>query len=356
MTGYSYTPPIPRLTLFFALLGLAWCAYISFPAEVQAPCATSGCELFRDSKIAGLSLWWVGGAFFFLIAVVCLRGKSFLAAKLLALGVFLDALLLIVMFFTAPCLDCLIVAACMGLCLLSLLLARHGGVPPRKSYSFLLAVWFGLFLANGVLAGNENLPSYTVGGEVSSQARLFFSPSCPACREAVKSLGGKATLYPVEERDGDFEAILRFESLLEDGALDYAQALQKSLDPLAPVPEKPFFAQLLMRLQLLRNKAAVFRQGFRALPLIEINGMPGYAAPESAARVNESPAETEPEAGGLTKAGAPQNEQAGPQPAIGAHDSRTLPGRDALMENMPDFLEGADSLGQCGQGSAIPCQ
>lgn len=333
MPRHSFTPPIPRLALLFALLGLAWCAYISFPAEVQAPCATSGCELFRDSKIAGLSLWWIGGAFFFALAVVCLRGKSFLAARFLALALFLDALLLIVMFFTAPCLDCLVVAACMGLCLLSLLLQRHGGVPPKTGYITLLSVWFGLFLANGVLAVNENLPPYIMEGEESTDIRLFFSPSCPACREAIKTLGDKAALYPVEEKEGDFEAILRLQHLLRDPDISYEEALKKCLDPLAPTPEITLLKNLELRFQLLRNKATVFRQGFRALPLIEINGMPGFVP-----------------------AGAQTPGQKAPAPpgAAGHQKQAPLP-KQGGAEGIPDFLNDMDSLGQCSQNSAIPC-
>lgn len=354
MTGFSYTPPIPRLTLLFALLGLAWCAYISFPAEVQAPCATSGCELFRDSKIAGLSLWWVGGAFFFVISILCLRGKSFLAAKLLALGIFLDAILLVIMFFTAPCLDCLVVAACMGLCLLSLMLSRDGGIPAKKGYSFLLTLWFGFFLANSVLALNEKLPDYTIGREGSNEIRLFFSPSCPACREAVKTLGGKAKLYPVDEKEGDFDAILRFEELLKDRNLSYEQALQKSLDPLAPTPEISLFKRLELNIQLLRNKAVIFRQGFRALPLIEINGMPGYM-PVKDAQTLES--ETPESNGQHVEAGNPPGMpgEKPPARALGESGRNTLPSNGGSLESIPDFLNGTDNLGQCNQGSAIPC-
>ena len=337
MPRHSFTPPVPRFALFFALLGLAWCAYISFPAEVQAPCATSGCELFRSTKLVGISLWWIGGAFFFALAAICLRGRSFLAARLLALGIFLDAILLIIMFFTAPCLDCLIVAACMGLCLLSLQLSRDGGIPPKKGYTILLSIWFGLLLANGVLAANENIPPYIIEGEDSTEIRLFFSPSCPACREAIKTMGSKAALYPVEEQDGDFEAILRLEALLKDPNIPYEEALRKCQDPLAPVPEITFLRSLELRIQLLRNKAAVFRQGFRALPLIEINGMPGFVPAEKNIPQPAAPVPAVP------PAGQRQSEALRPVP-------------NSSMEDIPDFLDGLDNLGQCGQGSAIPCE
>ena len=341
MSGYSYTPPVPRLTLLFALLGLAWCFYISFPENASVPCATSGCELFRDSKIGGVSLWWVGGAFFFVLSAICLRGRSFLAAKLLALAIFLDAILLIIMFFTAPCLDCLVVAACLGLCLLCLQLPHSEFIPPKKGHPFLLAVWFGLFLANAVLAANENIPAYTMGDAQTTEVRLYFSPSCPACREAVASLAGKAALYPVEEKPGDFEAVLRFEVLLQGNKLTYEEALNKSLDPRMPVPEISLARQLELRVQMLRNKAAVFGQGFRALPLIVINGMPGFGQAERDKPIGQKPA---------AEADDPLSLETDslrvPESTTGNHG----------IESIPDFLNNTGNLGQCSQRSAIPCK
>ena len=349
MSDYSYTPPVPRLTLLFALLGLAWCVYISFPANTSIPCATSGCELFRDSTIGGVSLWWVGAAFFFVLSAICLRGRSFLAAKFLALAIFLDAILLIIMFFTAPCLDCLVVAACMGLCLLCLQLPHSEFIPPKKGHPLLLAIWFGLFLANAVLAANESIPAYTVGDAETTEVRLYFSPSCPACREAVASLAGKATLYPVEENPGDFEAVLRFEVLLQGNKLTYEEALNKSLDPRTPVPQIALPRQLELRAQMLRNKAAVFGQGFRALPLIVINGMPGFEQAEKNKPVRQKPAA---EVDGPL---APEtDEQLAPETEnLRTPDATT--GKDSIKD-ISDFLNNTGNLGQCSQRSAIPCK
>ena len=65
MSIHSRSVNIPWLAFFFAILGLAWCGYVAFPTASPAPCASSGCMLFQDMRFLGVSLWWVGGGYFF---------------------------------------------------------------------------------------------------------------------------------------------------------------------------------------------------------------------------------------------------------------------------------------------------
>jgi hypothetical protein len=350
--------------LFFALLGLVWCGFVAFPTANPAPCATAGCALFRDSKIAGVSLWWVGGAFFFILTILCLRGQRVLARLLARLALFLDAILLIIMFFTAPCLDCLVVAALIAVCFFSLRPVNSGWFLEDAAPSVLLPVWIGLFLGNCAVVVNEQTPQYTLGKAATAEVRLYFSPSCPACREAIQTLGPNALLYPVEEREGDFEAILRFESLLAAG-LSPAEALQGSLKEDSPVPSISLPRQAIVRVQLLRNKAAVLRQGFRALPLIEVNGMPGFkgkggasAQPEGTRAGQPAPAGEGSAIPNQTPAGngtEQLGEESGPEDTA---PTPTPPDQDFPPENgsVPDFLNHPDKLGQCGSDTATPCR
>ena len=324
-------------TLFFSVLGLLWCAYVAFPTDIHLPCATSGCEIFRDSKFAGISLWWVGGAFFLAFSLLCLLGQRLLAWLMIITALFLDAILLVIMLFTAPCLDCLVVAAIMALCACTL-------VPWAKStrtfaaLSLLIPVWFGLFLANSVLSVNEQVSDYTIGTTTNRDIRLYFSPSCPACREAVRTLGDRAALYPVEEKEGDFESILIMEQLLREG-LSPIVALEQSLLGDRPAPALSLSDRAALSMQLLRNKAAVMRQGFRALPLIQINGMPKGAVVEK-----ERPA-TVPNASRDVFGDAP----------LTPRTPGDRSGNDQGLEGLPDFLNGTGELGQCGGDSPEPC-
>ena len=346
----------PWAALLFALLGLAWCGYVAFPTGNPAPCATSGCALFRDSRIAGISLWWVGGAYFFLLAIVCLRGNRPLARLMAMVALFLDSVLLVVMFFTAPCFDCLVVAVFLGLTYYHLRSAGDGGwfVTPQ-SPSLLLPIWFGLLLGNAVLAINEQLPLTSMGNSRSADVRNFFSPSCKACRAAILASGNAAALYPVEEKDGDIDSIIRLGALLKAN-VPLREALPRSIDPNEPMPHLPFYERMLLSVQLVRNKAVVLRQGFRALPMIQINGMPVGADALGDKREHESPS------GGASSDSPVYNlspSYADP-PASGGMSPRnpSSPGNARGQGdggNLPDFLHNADDLSRCAQGTGQPC-
>ena len=350
----SQAKSTPWPTLFFALLGLIWCGYVAFPTATPLPCSTSGCALFRDSKFAGVSLWWAGGAYFFLLTVLCLRGNRHLARPLAGLALFLDAILLIIMFLTAPCFDCLVVAALMGLCYYTLRSSANGDgwfTGNEATHSLLLPVWFGLFLGNSVLAANEQLPLYSLGNKRSTEISVYFSPSCPACREAILSLGNAAVLYPVAESAGDTESIIRFAALLESN-VPIQLALERCLNPDEPLPYLPFYETGLLRMQLLRNKAALLRQGFRALPLIQVNGMPGH--PNTP--LNNGAAKQ------LSSSDVPV--QARPSESLPGQTS-PAPGEDleswsrqgsGSPEGLPDFLQDPGDLRQCGGENAEPCE
>ena len=366
----SQARSIPWTTLFFALLGLAWCGYVAFPTTTPLPCSTSGCALFRDSKLAGLSLWWVGGAYFFLLAVICLKGNRQLARLLAGLALFLDALLLVIMFLTAPCFDCLVVAVFMGFCYFTLRPSAHPdgwftGTEP--SHSLLLPVWFGLLLGNSVLAANEQLPLYNMGNQQGKELSVYFSPSCPACREALISLGQNAALYPVEESEADLDSIIRLRALL-NARVPMKDALRRCLDPAEQTPALAFYEKGILQIQLLRNKASLMRQGFRALPLIQVNGMPGGHPNTPLERSSLTPRDLTPAPAAIpapprdeTPAGyggrtepAPEN----PETGGGAPGTEMPePGEPAALPGdlTPDFLNAPGPLRQCGGDNPEPC-
>lgn len=382
-------------TLFFALLGLVWCGYMAFPTASPPPCATSGCALFRDTKFAGLSLWGVGGAYFFLLAILCLRGSRRLARPLALLALLADAVLLLVMFLTAPCFDCLVAALFIGLCYYTLRVGGDGWFQEKPGPSVLLPIWLGLFLGNAVLAGNEMLPLHRMGGAEKAEVRIFFSPSCPACREALIAFGDRAALYPVLENEGDMDNILRLEAFYASG-MPMAEALSRSLDPDEAVPFLSLPDRLLLDLQLLRNKAALMRQGFRALPLIQINGMPGRKttslerpvgpgrrdSQEAAHATPKAPPlpATPDQAASAPATGALTPLEGGPEAAAGSGNATAYPLDHGLgpvsgnatqnfapegtmtpepyvgtgIETLPDFLD-EGGLRRCGGDAPEPC-
>lgn len=330
----SQAKSTPWATLFFALLGLIWCGYVAFPTANPAPCATSGCALFRDGKIAGISLWWIGGAYFFFLAVLCLRGKRNLARICAALALFADAVLLIIMFLTAPCFDCLVVAALIGLCYYFLKPSADGWFSGSEvKSSILLPVWFGLLIGNSVLALNEQLPLHSLGNTRSSEIRVFFSPSCGACREALRSFGNAAALYPVMEKEDDFDSIVRFAALLKAN-VPVHEAILRSTNDKEPVPLLGLYDRSVLRLQLLRNKAALMRQGYRMLPLVLVNGWSG----EKMSGGERSQTRQSPSQSALPQGAASYGEN-----GFGALEHPHPAGP------LPDFLSDPDApLEQCG--------
>ena len=337
--------------------------------------------MFHDSKFAGISLWWVGGAYFFLLAVLCLRGHRHLARVMAMLALFADAVLLVIMFLTAPCSQCLVVAVLMGLCYYTLKKPAPDGwfAGTEITPSLLLPLWFGLLLGNVVLAANEQVPLYAIVNTRSSESemrtRIYFSPSCRACREAISHFGNSAILYPVMENEQDFDSIVRFAALLKAN-VPVREAVLRSINPNEPVPPLAFFERGALVVKLFRNKASLMRQGFRGLPLIQINAwqgekptslerpaapsvqrapVPAHAPlpatpPDTSAPLQPTPPDTS----------APPQGDAPPNTPPSPHDGLGMAAPDHLQpvsngQQLPNFLTDPDALEQCGGDNPKPC-
>ncbi len=286
MPSASRYAPLPWGAALLALLGAGYCALQSGYFG-ESFCPSSGCRLFRDVSVAGVSLWWVGVAAFALISLCCLWRRPGLAFFLVSAGLVADSLLLAVMLGIAPCLSCLGAALFLGLLFLLLRRAPQGWFKGQARPSILFMVWLVLFLANGAAAVNERVSIWVISGAEHGERRVYFSPSCPACKDAVAAFAGSAAFVPVMKDESDFAAILRLERGLRNGR-SLREAFTASLS--GPEPDISFARGLILRLRLLRNKADVLRLGFDTLPLIMVNGLPQslrsevQAPPRSASR------------------------------------------------------------------------
>ena len=92
-----------------AALAAGFCIWSALGNEVNL-CVTSGCALFQDTSIAGISLWWAGGITFAALAAAALMGAAQLGMVLAGFALLGDIGLLLLMAVTAPCVSCLIVA------------------------------------------------------------------------------------------------------------------------------------------------------------------------------------------------------------------------------------------------------
>ncbi len=266
--------------LSMAVLAAAFCIWSAFGNEVNI-CVTSGCALFQDTSVGGISLWWAGGVMFTLLAAAALMGAAQLGLVLAGLALLGDISLLLLMAVTAPCISCLIVACFFALIYAAFrqaALRTKSNLPGDKpGRSILLVIWGLLFIVNAgtALRTQADVWAITDNGNEAT-VRMFFSPSCPSCAEGIALLSGHVDVafYPLAESEADIYMVARMQRLMDNG-VNIAEALNKAKDVTAPTgmagtsPE-----MLLLRLRMLRNKAHVFMAGSQTVPFFEYHGLP----------------------------------------------------------------------------------
>lgn len=283
MFSLSHRPPISWSSVCIALLGAAYCAVQVAPVPVTIPCPGNGCALFQDFSLFGISLWWIGTAYFAGMVLLCLRRLRALAHVIAAAALFTDAVLLIVMLATASCIPCLGAGLLIALLFFSLRHHARGRTAPVQGPSVLLFAWGGLFVATLGFAATEDLGPWQIAGPDNAERRIYFAPSCPACRDAIAVFADHAALVPVAEKSSDHAAVYAMHKEIVEGKTP-AEALDSALkaERNGTLPQPAFPDSLFIQVNLARNKAEVMRLGFTQLPLIMINGMPQPLRPTRA--------------------------------------------------------------------------
>ena len=294
------------LPFFLALAGILFSLWNAL-GDASALCVTEGCSLFSTYTLAGVSLWWAGVAGFGLLLLLAIPGLAAAGMVCAGLGLVLDCLLLLVMLFTAPCFNCLIIGLLLALTFVSYRAAARRDQRRRAdgSLSPLLTVWILLFIVDvGCLARESLDPWALVEPSDGSEAavRVYFSPSCAACVSLVRSYdearSGSAAWYPVAENERDLMIIADMRRrMAEDGpegGASLAAALDASLAA-APVRTAPSAqlspGALLLQFRLWRNAARVLDAGSDRLPFVEFHGAPAVLqTPPQAAETATSPA------------------------------------------------------------------
>ena len=290
--------PFPLAAALLCLTGLLFCLWVHLTGG-KALCLTDGCTLFQDFRLAGVSLWQAGTVLFAALLLLALPRLVRAALHLSFLALAADTVLLGVMVFTAPCVNCLVVGALIAL---SFLAFRRETLPADAPRSSLAVLWLILFIVNfgGVLRDLADPWSPLPARQEQTSVQVYFSPSCPACRTLV-SLSDElsdADWYPVPEDTRDIWLIAAMTERLEQG-----MSLQKAVEEVhEAVPSAADFDNdLSMRLGLLRpdmlflqfrlwrNHAHVLAAGSNRLPFVEFMGLPAFLA-EPPAPAPEEPA------------------------------------------------------------------
>lgn len=278
------------LPFLLSLTGLAFCCW-NLWGTPEVLCVTEGCRLFQNFSVMGISLWAAGAAAFVVLMLGSLPGLGFAGYLASALGLLLDCVLLCVMIVAAPCFNCLIIGLLLAMTFLAFRSSwqeeqRRGQYAEKKGFSPLFLFWLLLFLLDaGVVAHGLMKPWPLPFGNAASATRIYFSPSCEACRSLVSASSEDArniAWYPVAENDGDMAAIGEILRRTQAGE-SLADVLESMSQGVADTnPASSFLERGILQLRLWRNRAHVLEAGSERLPFVEFSGAPSVLLRPSA--------------------------------------------------------------------------
>lgn len=259
-----------------AIAGMIFC--ILSALGVETFCATSGCAITADFSFFGISLYWVGAIAFAGFVIVRVLGARKLALLYAMFFLLFDIGFLIAMSFMAPCLSCLIVACFIFLiAFFTWIEARRKSMPTAtKAIGYVMVAWM-FFLSPNVLSVlSELLGPSPVHGTAQSPIKIFFSPTCPACKEmvveVVEANPDQVALYPVGKGEKDMRKICALKCNYEkSGDIQSALDVCWSGDCKG---ELSFVEQVKLNLKAWRNKNHIARMGKNSVPVMITQVMP----------------------------------------------------------------------------------
>lgn len=264
-TGAGLLAILGALYCLAALLGLG-----------EALCVTNGCSLYQNFSLYGISLWHAGIAAFLVLAALSFTGRVTLALNLSRLTLAADCFLLLLMSLTSPCLACMGAAVFLAVVFYALYRAhaeQHGAKHPSRSR--LLAVWLLCLVAALVVTVKELSAPGPWHGPEDAPMRIYFSPHCPACLQALEAAASSplpVAYYPVAVDLDEVKVILAMEEDLAKGVPLLDSLRKVRADPPRELRLSPRSLSVLW--QILRNRADVLALGKGSVPLILINGVP----------------------------------------------------------------------------------
>ncbi|MBW1952075.1 MAG: hypothetical protein JRI50_10725 [Deltaproteobacteria bacterium] len=248
------------ISALLLLTGLVVCL-ASIWGLTETLCITKGCQVYQSYHFLGLSFYAWGAAAFGagLVLLVCNAGyyRVFIYGCLLV-----EIVLLAYQVIYLPCSECLLVG---------LLWGSLGFLAIKERIS--LTLWSALFLAALVILGKEMVAPWPVYGHTDAPVKVYFSPTCPACKEEIGKLlsGGEAdwnrvAFCPVAMSEEDCKRLCGMKFVL-DRTLNLAQAFQACWSGNAEV-RLGWEEWLKLRLGLIKNRIVLARMGADKIPLV----------------------------------------------------------------------------------------
>lgn len=260
-----------------SVIGLVFSVYNILSTFLFEEACTEHCSVFANFTFMGFSLWWLSTLVFAAILLLSLFGFAYLIRLITAAALFLDLFLFAIMLTTTLCTMCIgagILFAC------SYYAVRYENRRPIHPYpkTVLLTAWSVLFIALAGSGINAAQNPYPLLESENAAANVFFSPSCPACKQLISAEFGNKRIswYPVEENENDIWRIIYMQERLAAGDTLEQAFLKAERD--RPEEKIGIFSALdwdylTMQYAVWKNSAIVKRRT-SVLPYTEVFGTP----------------------------------------------------------------------------------
>jgi len=265
------------LPLFISLSGLIYCLASMFGAT-EAICHTAGCQVYKSYSFLGFSFYTWGTLAFALCAIFLIFRKKpnqffnfdvysfFLTFCLLG-----EVGLLAYQAIYLPCFSCLVVGLLWGiLFILDLKWKREDNFDSKK---ILVGIWGLLFFTVATSAIKDIITPWPIYGKPDASIKIFFSPTCPACKKAVQEIlekglidKNKIALFPVAKNEEDKDRICLLQCSLQNK--DLPLALNKCWQPKCTPISVGLWNILRLNFNLFRNRLALAKMGIDRIPVI----------------------------------------------------------------------------------------
>lgn len=287
------------ITFIISLIGLVFSLYNIYGKQILIGCERN-CSIFADFSFMGVSLWYLGALYFLLVMLLSMSRTFFLSRfglkVITSTALFADIFLLWIMIKTAPCYFCMFEGL---LIFLSYIACRYEG----NNFKYFLAdiknsgmgissvtekvqlfcsgiadfvkySWIILFIMLAGVAVNQSQDTNPVIENVNTATKIYFSPSCKACKELVKTeyLNKNIEWVPVEENAGDIWKIILMQENLKQGKNLYEALLQTEDTKYSPT-FFDYFKYLPTQIDIWVNTAKVKERTW-VVPYIEVFGNP----------------------------------------------------------------------------------
>ena len=269
---YKFSP----ISFWISLFGLLFSIWnvLNF---TESFCFTpASCLLFSEFAVLGFSFWWLGVLFFTMTLILALFGFTYWGSVLGRVGVFLDTILLFIMFYTMPCVSCLLIGLTIAAVYFAFCYEGRKKTQPLPK-PLLLLPWAIIFI---MVCGNIMMSyarPWAIVGNKEDSIHVYFSMECTACETLIDAQGNGEGIswYPVQEKDDDIWKVGFLVKEMENGT-PFRDAYKKMREATHAIEISDIFSWSHWDFQfaLWKNAAYVMKGGQQKLPFVEFQGLP----------------------------------------------------------------------------------